>query len=101
MSMIIESLSACERRVSLVELRLGGCARRTPALRRSALACRTGWLIPAERPGSFARHRVQRARRIAGTLKCFERLAAHRGVDVQIRHASNGAKRSEERRVGK
>src|SRR6266850_698988 len=91
MSMIIESLPLYAV-FHLSHADLGGRDRRSWVLRRSALVYRAGWLVPAQISGPFTRYRVQRARSIAGALEGFERFATHRGIDVKVRHAGNGAK---------
>src|SRR5439155_15357298 len=77
MSMIIESLPF-ER-----------CGRSS---RSSAVACGARLLVPAKVAGAFACDRVQRTRSVAGALKGFEGFTTHRGVNVEVRHAANGAK---------
>src|SRR4029450_9526606 len=58
--------------------------------RVSAAPCGVRRLVPAEVAGAFACYRVQRTRSIAGALEGFERFAAHRSVDVEVRHAGHG-----------
>src|SRR6476469_6076011 len=55
----------------------------------SARTCRVRLRVPAEVSGAFARYRIQRAWRIARALERLERFAAHRGIDVQVRHAAD------------
>src|SRR5262245_13893810 len=45
--------------------------------------------LPRSRVG--ARNGIQRARSSARLLELPERLSAHRGIDVQVRHANDGA----------
>src|SRR5689334_20775267 len=90
MSMIIESLR-CERRFYLWCANSEAVPAGPGLCRRSALACAAGRRVPPQVAGAFACHRVQRAGRIAGALERFERLAAHRRIDVEIRHAADGA----------
>src|SRR2546421_11558573 len=90
MSMIIESLPF--KRVLHHRRRTGDPDCRSWVLRCSALTSGTGWLVPVEIAGPFARYRVQRARSIAGALKGLERFATHGGIEVEVRHARNGAK---------
>src|ERR1700721_411045 len=47
--------------------------------------------IPIKLSCRLARYRIQRAGRIPGALKRFQRFPAHRGVDVQIRYSGHGA----------
>src|SRR5437762_9555618 len=76
MSMIIESLPF---------------ERRGRSSRRSAVACGVRLLVPAQISGPFARHGVKRARSVARSLERLERLAAHRGIDVQVRRPGDRA----------
>ena len=48
-------------------------------------------LVPRERAGVLAGHRVERTWRVARLLELLERLAAHGRVDVQVRHADHCA----------
>src|SRR5437867_8836003 len=56
------------------------------------MACGARLLVPAQVSGPFARYRVQRARSVARSLERLERLAAHRGINVQVRYSGDRPK---------
>src|ERR1700761_3969671 len=49
-------------------------------------------LVPRKALTTLAGYRIKRTGRVAGLLEFFECFATHGGVDVQIRHACDGAK---------
>src|SRR6266446_681625 len=56
------------------------------------MACCARLLVPTQISGPFAGHGIQGTRSVARSLERLERLAAHRGIDVQVRHSGDRAK---------